>query len=636
MFSCSNWKRLGRLGILAIALWPHSPALAALPADPCNITPIPTIQNGVAEILARANNTQRGWQRQGRDVEISVRSPKLPDKGAVRVFVCVRWQVNSDSSADIKPFLNFVQSGSTGGAIAIEKPGQLKISATVPNSLPGAPVSPQDPQADKVTGVYAKNNAFPLADFRILAFGDGDTLLLDLIQPFGVIAEYTYCDMPFTDTTVDGGVGDVGEHKNWQPAGGIFEFVVRTTPKTIPANALVKVCFRWKLEKGDPGSFYESGPTYMLDKQTQSIKVAATVLQIPRLPKWWLGSRKDTNAEPRIGAYDIPMVDLVPLADARILIIDVDGSPVADVLTTVGITNLLFAWIIVIVAVLFAFIILWRVGKYRLKGAPKCNPILSVITTRRGYASLSQFQILLWTFVVIASATYVMALQGDLIAITTGTLVLLGISGSATVISKAKSEQEAAAALPPVDPATAAADAKAADEEAQKLRTAAMLASPEAKKEAQAAADEADAIAKAAKSKAAAANAVVDAIKKRAAVADAPADQKAAAVTDAERAETIAQQALKDAAIADADAKKTTRLRHPRWSDLVMEEIKGRELDVTRIQMLYFTLVTAAFVLLKVITSYEIPVIPEGFLLLMGISNSVYVGSKFAANPAAK
>ena len=53
-------------------------------------------------------------------------------------------------------------------------------------------------------------------------------------------------------------------------------------------------------------------------------------------------------------------------------------------------------------------------------------------------------------------------------------------------------------------------------------------------------------------------------------------------------------------------------------------------------QMLYFTLVTAVFVALKVITSYEIPVIPDGFLILMGISNSVYVASKFAANPAAK
>ena len=67
-----------------------------------------------------------------------------------------------------------------------------------------------------------------------------------------------------------------------------------------------------------------------------------------------------------------------------------------------------------------------------------------------------------------------------------------------------------------------------------------------------------------------------------------------------------------------------------------MEEVEGRELDVTRIQMLFFTLVTAVFVVMKVVTSYEIPVIPEGFLILMGISNSVYVASKFATNPAAK
>src|SRR4029077_15838920 len=170
-------------------------------------------------------------QRQGRDVEITVRSPTLPDKGSMRVFVCVRWQVDSDSSADIRPFQNFVQSGSTGGLVAIEKPAQLKIMATVPNNLPGAPVSPQNPQADKVTGVYAKNNAFALADFRIVAFGDGDAPVLDLIQPFGIIGTDTHCDMPFTDTTVDGGVGDIGEHKNWQPSGGVFEFTVKTTPK---------------------------------------------------------------------------------------------------------------------------------------------------------------------------------------------------------------------------------------------------------------------------------------------------------------------------------------------------------------------------------------------------------------------
>jgi hypothetical protein len=123
MVSRSNWKLLVYLGILALALCARSPALAAFPSDPCNIEPIPTVQNGVADITPRSFQAQRGWQRQGRDIDIFVRSPKLPDKGTVRVYVCVRWQFDSNSSADIRPFQNFVQSGSTGGPVAIEKPG---------------------------------------------------------------------------------------------------------------------------------------------------------------------------------------------------------------------------------------------------------------------------------------------------------------------------------------------------------------------------------------------------------------------------------------------------------------------------------------------------------------------------------
>jgi hypothetical protein len=37
-------------------------------------------------------------------------------------------------------------------------------------------------------------------------------------------------------------------------------------------------------------------------------------------------------------------------------------------------------------------------------------------------------------------------------------------------------------------------------------------------------------------------------------------------------------------------------------------------------------LITAGFVLIKVVVDYEIPAIPANFLVLMGISNGVYVG----------
>jgi hypothetical protein len=46
--------------------------------------------------------------------------------------------------------------------------------------------------------------------------------------------------------------------------------------------------------------------------------------------------------------------------------------------------------------------------------------------------------------------------------------------------------------------------------------------------------------------------------------------------------------------------------------------------------MLFFTLITAVFTVMKVATGYAIPEIPEGFLILMGISNGVYLGAKAA------
>ena len=132
----------------------------------------------------------------------------------------------------------------------------------------------------------------------------------------------------------------------------------------------------------------------------------------------------------------------------------------------------------------------------------------------------------LWTFVVAASAVYVMVLAGELIEVTSGTLVLLGISGAVTVGSKLHDSAQVAKA-----------------------------------------------------------------------VAAAPA----------------------------------APLRRPRWSDLVVNDTDGhREIDITRVQMLYFTLITAAFVVMRVLTTYVIPEIPQGFQILMGISNAVYFGSKVA------
>ncbi len=605
----------------------------ALPSDPCNPVARPSaIGDGSMSVFLPNKSAQRGWQRQGGTIEITVNSPKTPPKA--NIFVCFRWKLSDPNAAVDEKYKKFTPSPSVSGSVPSDKPaGPLTITASVPTALPDTPTSPRVGNASRPVGIYALNNQFPIADVRVLLYGDGDVPALDLSAPFGVIGADAYCDMPLTGTNADSGIGSIGDHKRWQPVDGEFVFTVKAN-RVIPPNAPVLICFRWKLDNGDPRSFYDSGPTRILDRQPQSIKIAATVLPIADVPSWWPANTKDKTIEPRVGAYAIPFIGLVPLADARILIVDSDGTPVVDVLTTVGITNLVFAGILTVLTLFLAFYILLSVCRTRLDPPPKCSALLCTITTRRGYASLSQFQIILWTFVVIASAVYVMALSGDLISITSGTLVLLGISGSALVISKAKSESEAATAPQPVDPVVAAAAADIAEARAMDLQKVADDAVGAKKEDAISAVTEAKALAAAARAKAVAAEAVAEATKKRKEAVAAPTDK--ALEAEAKAAEDKAATARKDALVKEDLARKATRQRHPTWSDLVMEEVQGRELDVTRVQMLYFTLVTAAFVLLTVITSYAIPIIPEGFLILMGISNSVYVGSKFANNPNAK
>lgn len=75
-------------------------------------------------------------------------------------------------------------------------------------------------------------------------------------------------------------------------------------------------------------------------------------------------------------------------------------------------------------------------------------------------------------------------------------------------------------------------------------------------------------------------------------------------------------------------ARALTGPRRPLWSDLVVTPGTANTVEIARVQMLFFTVITALFVAMKVLTSNQIPDIPEGFLLLMGISNGVYLVGK--------
>jgi hypothetical protein len=374
------------------------------------------------------------------------------------------------------------------------------------------------------------------------------------------------------------------QHKSWQAIGGDIQFTLKNFT-AIPADASVSVCFHWKTSKPDSNTeFIETRPSRLeLSGDGKLLKVTTTVPD-------------DLGPQPRDVATSLW---LVPLAEVRILAIDSKKRELAaDATTAIGITHPVVAFILVLVTVVLGFVILHIAVGRRVTspGILQANWLLRIISTPGGFASLSQFQIILWTFVVAASAVYVMALSGQLIQITNGTLVLLGIAGLAGIGAKAHSEAQGASA-------EATATKAAADHAA----------------------------------------AAINAAEKAAGATAPPADPVAAARVTAES----------DVAVAEASAKSTialtTRARVdaqrnppttqiPKWSDLVVNEsvkddgTRTREVDVARFQMLLFTMITAVFVLINVITTYVIPEISVGFQTLLGISNGLYLGSKVVQN----
>ena len=91
----------------------------------------------------------------------------------------------------------------------------------------------------------------------------------------------------------------------------------------------------------------------------------------------------------------------------------------------------------------------------RNRGVPGKGLLLWMISTPNGVASLSQAQIMLWTFLIGALAIYVMALSGALIDISNSTLVLLGIAGLATLGPKLQNSQQDAQGATRADGQTA-------------------------------------------------------------------------------------------------------------------------------------------------------------------------------------
>ena len=303
----------------------------------------------------------------------------------------------------------------------------------------------------------------------------------------------------------------------WRPRGAEVRFTISNPGGSVNV-AKVRVCFGWSSPDGvfrRRQDLIGSPQVRSVSNGTGVVEYGAIVPFLNHIPNgaWW--PRRVFESTP----YIFTGVSTVPVSDMVVEVTTATGQVVVSA-TQVGVTDAVVAWGVVAVVSALLWLMLDRIAKFR--GIRGRNLLLRVISTRDGYASLSQFQIVLWTLVVGMSGIYVMTLSGNLISVSDGTLVLLGIASGAALAARIPVSGQAAPPPPAPDavPAT------------------------------------------------------------------------------------------------------------PDWSDLVVPDRSTREIDVTRLQMLAFTLITAAFVMIKVVVDYEIPAIPANFLVLMGISNGVYVGGR--------
>lgn len=309
----------------------------------------------------------------------------------------------------------------------------------------------------------------------------------------------------------------------WRPPGSEITVTIGRS-QTLPAPvAGTLVCYGWEYADGVPGTF---SPGARSQVRTDTPDKTEIIADMPA----WLGDR------PMLGWLDRAPHKVrrtgfgtVPVAQVRVIRYDSQGTVLEDLVAPLAVTNPMLAGTIALLAVAGAFGVL-ALG-VRVRGQGVDGMLHRIVASSTGTPSLSQLQVLLWVFVIGAAATYVMALSGELVNISGGTLTLLGIAGASALGTQLKNSRDAAAAT-------------------------------------------------------------------------------VAASTDA-------------APSADP----------PRWSDLLLGD--DGQIDMTRVQMLFFTLISAAFVMMTVATRMVIPQVPENYLLLMGISNGVYFAAKFTT-PAAK
>jgi hypothetical protein len=433
------------------------------------------------------------------------------------------------------------------------------------------------------------------------------------------------CDQPSSPPVPDRGLISVSVNAAtaWQPRGGEVLVAVKGNAAAF-TGLYFKACFGWNSAQAkdyfSPANLKsmtsEGFVTVRPSDVTGIINLGVIVPPLDSAPTnlydRWLSNVRSSG------------LGLVPVADMRLIGYTKDAV-LFDEVRPVGVTNVPSALLVAAVALVVAIAILHRLARGTptpadpaahgtatapdprgragplvrwLKGLVSSEWILTLVQVPDGRASLSAFQILLWTLVVAVSAMYVMVLSGNLINLTPGTLTLLGIAGAAGLIA-AFSDAPANANKSGNDPTGATGPQGATGGATGGGTTVAAGAgtTPAGPTVATAA----------------------------------PAGATGAGPTGATGAAGAAAPGPAAGTTAAGTGAGPARMPGdpPQWRDLILDPDTGKP-DIGRTQMLLFTVVSAAFVVVQVLNYYVIPDIPAGYQILIGISNGVYVGRKFA------
>ncbi len=502
-----------------------------------------------------------------------------------------------------------------------------------------------------------------------------------------------------------------GEH-TYQARGGDIRFTLSGDLQSQPE---MRACLCWKstatAERGCPTSTCSADIPVRWIREIQEPPSVVYAVTIPRGL-----TESPPGAEQRLFGVAVPVAELTIFTGD-------DSKSGWKVTREVGVTSVTISAVAAFLAVVFAGAFLYKFAKYLgVPGPEKHNFLLAffrgfsvplrLISTANGWASLSKFQILLWTFVVGAGAIYVMSLTGSLIAISGGTLALLGIAGAATVLSEVKGNQASQAVptlAPPGKPADLALLERPSETEIvvdwspppgsearitylvqyeetanqgvwytvchirRSTRQRIVGLSPDTSYQVRVlAANEAGTgtaatlVTKTVPTtqqnqtpsvtglkmqdgrtgtsiplvwdKATGVN-IVYVLEKRPHDGDAGWSPVVLANTSNSQA-TVAgliSNTVYDFRVRDNDKPEawsdvttiSTGIRTPRWSDIVTDTDRPAQIDVTRVQMLFFTVISALFVALNIVDAGTIPEIDPTYVTLMGISNGVYVTAKF-------